>query len=120
MKNLGDADGRVHGRDRGHYREGRPKSLHIPREHLQDFQPNFLLPSSSCLSKPDLEDPELGYGGMDGPTGLEVQGPNNTELSSPAHWQLGEWKSSDPYQSWSGSSTATGTTVVDCMKVRLV
>ncbi|XP_064787214.1 NHS-like protein 2 isoform X2 [Oncorhynchus masou masou] len=118
MKNLGDADGRVHGRDRGHYREGRPKSLHIPREHLQDFQPNFLLPSSSCLSKPDLEDPELGYGGMDGPPGLEVQGPNNTELSSPAHWQLGEWKSSDPYQSWSGSSTATGTTVVDCMKVQ--
>nr|XP_046174453.1 NHS-like protein 2 isoform X1 [Oncorhynchus gorbuscha] len=118
MKNLGDADGHVHGRDRGHYREGRPKSLHIPREHLQDFQPNFLLPSSSCLSKPDLEDPELGYGGMDGPPGLEVQGPNNTELSSPAHWQLGEWKSSDPYQSWSGSSTATGTTVIDCMKVR--
>ncbi|KAM9400677.1 NHS-like protein 2 [Salvelinus alpinus] len=118
MKNLRDADGRVHGRDRGHYREGRPKSLHIPREHLQDFQPDFLLPASSCLSKPDLEDPELGYGGMDGPPGLEVQGPSNTELSSPAHWQLGEWKSSDPYQSWSGSSTATGTTVVDCMKVR--
>ncbi|XP_045075463.1 NHS-like protein 2 [Coregonus clupeaformis] len=118
MKNLGDAEGRVHGRDRGHYRDGRPKSLHIPREHFQDFQPDFLLPSSSCLSKHDLEEPELGYGGMDGPPGLEVQGPDTTELSSQAHWQLGEWKSSDPYQSWSGSSTATGTTVIDCIKVR--
>ncbi|XP_014062905.1 NHS-like protein 2 isoform X2 [Salmo salar] len=118
MKNLGDAEGRVHGHNGGHYRDGRPKSLHIPRDHLQDFQPDFLLPSSSSLSKPDLEEPELGHGGMDGPPSLEVQGPDPTELSFPAHWQLEEWKASDPYRSLSGSSTATGTTVIECMKVR--
>ncbi|CAB1351390.1 unnamed protein product [Coregonus sp. 'balchen'] len=116
MKNLGDAEGRVHGHNGGHYRDGRPKSLHIPRDHLQDFQTDFLLPSSSSLSKPDLEMPELGH--VDGPPSLEVQGPDTTELSFPAHWQLEEWKASDPYRSLSGSSTATGTTVIECMKVR--
>ncbi|XP_010899100.2 NHS-like protein 2 isoform X2 [Esox lucius] len=116
MKNLGDAEGRMCGYDVRHYRDGRPKSLHIPREHLQDFQPDFLLPSS--VSKPDLEEPELGHSMLDGPPSLEVQEPDSTELSFPAHWQLGDWKASDPYRSLSGSSTATGTTVIECMKVQ--
>ncbi|KAJ8007878.1 hypothetical protein DPEC_G00098750 [Dallia pectoralis] len=116
MKNLGGAEGRMRGSDRAHYRDGRPKSLHIPREHFQDFQPDFLLPCS--VSKPDLEEPELGHCTLDGPPSLEVQEPDSTELSYPAHWQLGEWKASDPYRSLSGSSTATGTTVIECMKVR--
>ncbi|KAL0969975.1 hypothetical protein UPYG_G00235460 [Umbra pygmaea] len=114
MKNLGDSEGRVRSHDGGHYRDGRPKSLHIPRE--LDFQPDFLLPSS--ISKPDLEEPRLGHCMLDGPPSLEVQEPDSTELSYPAHWQLGEWKSSDPYRSLSGSSTATGTTVIECMKVQ--
>ncbi|XP_030286611.1 NHS-like protein 2 isoform X1 [Sparus aurata] len=118
MKNLGEAEGRIH--HGGLYRDGRPKSLHIPRDHFPDFQPDFLLPSSSCSSKASVGEREQGHGGHDGPPSLEVQAPDRegeTELTFPTHWQLGEWKN-DPYRSLSGSSTATGTTVIECMKVR--
>ncbi|XP_047445992.1 NHS-like protein 2 isoform X3 [Mugil cephalus] len=120
MKNLGEAEGRIH-HEGGLYRDGRPKSLHIPREHFPDFQPDFLLPSSSCSSKPSVSERGLCQGGNDGPPSLEVQAPEReaeTEMTFPTHWQLGEWKSNDPYRSLSGSSTATGTTVIECMKVR--
>ncbi|XP_042256602.1 NHS-like protein 2 isoform X2 [Thunnus maccoyii] len=120
MKNLGEAEGRIH-HEGSLYRDGRPKSLHIPRDHFPDFQPDFLLPSSSCSSKPSVREGELGQGGSDGPPSLEVQAPERegeTELTFPTHWQLGEWKNNDPYRSLSGSSTATGTTVIECMKVR--
>uniref|UniRef100_A0A8C3T6J4 NHS like 2 n=1 Tax=Chelydra serpentina TaxID=8475 RepID=A0A8C3T6J4_CHESE len=33
-------------------------------------------------------------------------------------WCLADWKASDPYRSLSGSSTATGTTVIECTKAR--
>ncbi|XP_067379394.1 NHS-like protein 2 isoform X2 [Channa argus] len=119
MKNLGEAEGRIH-YEGALYRDGRPKSLHIPRDHFPDFQPDFLLPSSSCSSKPSIGERELAHEGSDGPPSLEVQAPERegvTEMTFPTHWQLGEWKS-DPYRSLSGSSTATGTTVIECMKVR--
>ncbi|XP_026208850.1 NHS-like protein 2 isoform X2 [Anabas testudineus] len=119
MKNLGEAEGRIH-HEGGLYRDGRPKSLHIPRDHFPDFQPDFLLPSSSRSSKPSAVERELGHGSTDGPPSLEIQAPERegeTELTFPTHWQLGEWKN-DPYRSLSGSSTATGTTVIECMKVR--
>ncbi|KAM9836898.1 NHS-like protein 2 [Aulostomus maculatus] len=120
MKNLGEAEGRIH-HEGALYRDGRPKSLHIPRDHFPDFQPDFLLPSSSCSSKSGASDGERGQRGSDGPPSLEVQAPERegeTELTFPTHWQLGEWKNNDPYRSLSGSSTATGTTVIECMKVR--
>ncbi|XP_028330599.1 NHS-like protein 2 isoform X2 [Gouania willdenowi] len=113
MKNLGEAEGRIH-HEGALYRDGRPKSLHIPRDHFPDFQPDFLLPSS-C--KPSVREQV----GNDGPPSLEIQGPEREEetgLAIPMHWQIGEWKNSDPYRSLSGSSTATGTTVIECMKVR--
>lgn len=119
MKNLGEAEGRIH-HEGGLYRDGRPKSLHIPRDHFPDFQPDFLLPSSTSSSKPSVCERELVQGGPDGPPSLEIQAPDRegeTELNFPTHWQLGEWKN-DPYRSLSGSSTATGTTVIECMKVR--
>ncbi|XP_016531713.1 NHS-like protein 2 isoform X1 [Poecilia formosa] len=120
MKNLGEAEGRLrHGG--GLYRDGRPKSLHIPRDNFPEFQPDFLLTSSSCSSKASVGERELGQGGNDGPPSLEVQAPERegeTQMTFPTHWQLGEWKSNDPYRSLSGSSTATGTTVIECMKVR--
>lgn len=98
MKNLGEAEGRIH--HGGLYRDGRPKSLHIPRDHFPDFQPDFLLPSSSCSSKASMGEQEQGHGGHDGPPSLEVQAPDRegeTELTFPTHWQLGEWKN-DPYR----------------------
>ncbi|EMP32100.1 NHS-like protein 2 [Chelonia mydas] len=33
-------------------------------------------------------------------------------------WCLADWKASDPYRSLSGSSTATGTTVIECTKAK--
>ncbi|XP_061769459.1 NHS-like protein 2 isoform X1 [Nerophis ophidion] len=118
MKNLGEAEGRIHYGGKLH-RDGRPKSLHIPRDHSPDFQPDFLLPSLSYSSKSDTQRGEPGQGGYDRPPNLEVHPPEKeAELTFPTHWQLGEWKSNDPYRSLSGSSTATGTTVVECMKVR--
>ncbi|KAM8880627.1 NHS-like protein 2 isoform 1-T1 [Synchiropus picturatus] len=117
MKNLGEAEGRIH-HEGGLYRDGRPKSLHIPRDHFPDFQPDFLLPSSS---KSAACEGETSHRASDGPPSLEVQAPDRdgeTELNFSNHWQLGEWKNNDPYRSLSGSSTATGTTVIECMKVR--
>lgn len=100
MKNLGEAEGRIH-HDGGLYRDGRPKSLHIPRDHFADFQPDFLLPGSACSPKPAVGEGELGRGGGDGPPSLEIQAPERegeTELTFPTHWQLGEWKTNDPYR----------------------
>lgn len=97
MKNLGEAEGRIHHQG-GLYRDGRPKSLHIPRDHFPDFQPDFLLPN---LSKTSIGEREPGQGGNDRPPSLEVQAPERegeTEMTFPTHWQLGEWKSNDPYR----------------------
>lgn len=99
MKNLGEAEGRIH-REGGLYRDGRPKSLHIPRDHYPDFQPDFLLPSSSCSSKPSVHEQEQGRTGTDGPPSLEIQAPDRegeTDLTFSTHWQFGEWKN-DPYR----------------------
>ncbi|XP_077598413.1 NHS-like protein 2 isoform X2 [Stigmatopora nigra] len=110
MKNLGQAEGRIH-QQGGLHRDGRPKSLHIPRDHYPDFQPDFLTPTSKSG--------ELNLGRGDRPPNLEVHVPERVvELTLPGPWQLGEWKANDPYRSLSGSSTATGTTVIECMKTR--
>ncbi|KAJ8338279.1 hypothetical protein SKAU_G00372450 [Synaphobranchus kaupii] len=109
MKNLGGGSPHTE----GHFRDGRPKSLFIPRDHLEDsFQPDFLV-----SSKPLQEEQDLAMSG--GQMVADCQAPaREPELSYPGHWQLNDWKSSDPYRSLSGSSTATGTTVIECMKVR--
>ncbi|XP_067404609.1 NHS-like protein 2 isoform X2 [Emydura macquarii macquarii] len=73
-------------------------------------------PKSLCLpSEPQ------GHGGV--PT--DAQGstavPPTRDLDSVRFsqpWYLPDWKSSDPYQSLSASSTATGTTVLECAQVR--
>ncbi|XP_041925030.1 NHS-like protein 2 isoform X2 [Alosa sapidissima] len=116
MKNLSDAAA-AGGRE-SHFRDGRPKSLHIPREHhLQEsFHPEFLM---AVKMKPDVElDPARGYSEPDASPreGIPEQ---ERELVLPAHWPLNEWKANnDAYHSLSGSSTATGTTVIECMKVQ--
>lgn len=42
--------------------------------------------------------------------------PEGTQFSH--HWYLTDWKSGDTYQSLSSSSTATGTTVIECTQVQ--
>uniref|UniRef100_A0AAY4AF40 NHS-like protein 2 n=2 Tax=Denticeps clupeoides TaxID=299321 RepID=A0AAY4AF40_9TELE len=117
MKNLSDAAGGVGGRREGHFRDGRPKSLFLPGEHNFDdsFQPDFLTASKLQVEEQGLD---LTQGCVE--VDVSSQGPDQeSELGFPPHWQLNEWRSNnDPYHSLSGSSTATGTTVVECMKVR--
>ncbi|XP_062850328.1 NHS-like protein 2 isoform X1 [Trichomycterus rosablanca] len=113
VKNLSEAGGiGLHHRE-GHIRDGRPKSLYIPRDHnLQDsFQPQFLM-----AARPDEDThSSLETASDNTPQALYREG----DLAFPPHWQLNEWKSNnDPYRSLSGSSTATGTTVIECIKVR--
>ncbi|NXL94303.1 NHSL2 protein, partial [Alectura lathami] len=70
-------------------RDQRPKSLCIPLD-----------PAGHRLVHAD-------------PQGREPDG-----LATPHQWYLADWKSGEPYRSLSGSSTATGTTAVECVKAR--
>ncbi|XP_045394575.1 NHS-like protein 2 isoform X1 [Lemur catta] len=45
-----------------------------------------------------------------------LKDPEGTQFSH--HWYLTDWKSGDTYQSLSSSSTATGTTVIECTQVQ--
>ncbi|XP_043100378.1 NHS-like protein 2 isoform X6 [Puntigrus tetrazona] len=114
MKNLSEIGGMGSYHSEGHFRDGRPKSLFIPRDHhIQDsFQPEFL------IVKPE-DDTDQAHSSLDTSSDISQPADRDTELGFPPHWQLNEWKSNnDPYRSLSGSSTATGTTVIECMKVR--
>ncbi|XP_030635075.1 NHS-like protein 2 [Chanos chanos] len=117
MKNLSEAGGGGTHHGEGHFRDGRPKSLFIPRDHhLQDFiQPEFLM--ASKLQAED--DSDQAHSSLETASDSSLPQDREADLAFPPHWQLNEWKSSnDPYRSLSGSSTATGTTVIECMKVR--
>ncbi|KAK7176056.1 hypothetical protein R3I93_000348 [Phoxinus phoxinus] len=114
MKNLSDVGGMGSYHSEGRFRDGRPKSLFIPRDHhIQDsFQPEFL------IVKPE-DDTDQAHSSLETSSDISQPADRETELGFPPHWQLNEWKSNnDPYRSLSGSSTATGTTVIECMKVR--
>ncbi|XP_026792058.1 NHS-like protein 2 isoform X2 [Pangasianodon hypophthalmus] len=112
VKNLSAIGGMGPHHGEGHIRDGRPKSLFIPRDHnFQDsFQPEFLM-----ASKPDEET----HSSLETASDTSQPPDREADLAFPPHWQLSEWKSNnDPYRSLSGSSTATGTTVIECIKVR--
>ncbi|XP_022534178.1 NHS-like protein 2 isoform X2 [Astyanax mexicanus] len=112
MKNLSQSGGIGSHHGEGHFRGGRPKSLFIPRDHeLQDtFQPEFLMASKA---------EEETHSSLETASDTSQPPDRETDLAFPPHWQLNEWKSNnDPYRSLSGSSTATGTTVIECIKVR--
>ncbi|XP_051571905.1 NHS-like protein 2 isoform X2 [Myxocyprinus asiaticus] len=114
MKNLSEAGGIGSYHREGHFRDGRPKSLFIPRDHhIQDsFQPDFL------IAKPE-EDTDQANSSLETASDISQHPDRETELGFPPHWPLNEWKSNnDPYRSLSGSSTATGTTVMECIKVQ--
>lgn len=112
MKNLSDSGGMGFHHNERHFRDGRPKSLFIPRDHnFQDsFQPEFLM-----TSKPEEEN----HSSLETASDTSQPPEREADLTFPPHWQLNEWKANnDPYRSLSGSSTATGTTVIECIKVR--
>ncbi|XP_009301725.1 NHS-like protein 2 isoform X2 [Danio rerio] len=112
MKNLSEIRGMGSYQNEGHFRDGRPKSLFIPRDIQDSFQPEFL------IAKPD-DDTDQAHSSLETSSDISQPADRETELGFPPHWQLNEWKSNnDPYRSLSGSSTATGTTVIECMKVR--
>ncbi|XP_050970250.1 NHS-like protein 2 isoform X3 [Labeo rohita] len=112
MKNLSEVGGMGSYHSEGHFRDGRPKSLFIPRDIQDSFQPEFL------IVKPE-DDTDQAHSSLETSSDISQPADRETELGFPPHWQLNEWKSSnDPYRSLSGSSTATGTTVIECMKVR--
>ncbi|NXJ15655.1 NHSL2 protein, partial [Odontophorus gujanensis] len=48
----------------------------------------------------------------------DPQGREPDSPAAPHQWYLADWKSGEPYRSLSGSSTATGTTAVECVKAR--
>ncbi|NXD37378.1 NHSL2 protein, partial [Copsychus sechellarum] len=74
-------------------REQRPKSLCIPPE-LQGHRLVHADPQGSAAREP-------------------------SSAAAPHQWHLTDWRAGgDPYQSLSGSSTATGTTAVECAKTR--
>ncbi|XP_041500431.1 NHS-like protein 2 [Microtus oregoni] len=50
------------------------------------------------------------------PSWPTLKDPEGSQFSH--HWYLTDWKSGDTYQSLSSSSTATGTTVIECTQVR--
>nr|XP_023653499.1 NHS-like protein 2 isoform X2 [Paramormyrops kingsleyae] len=109
VKNLRGA------RAEGPQRESRPRSLYLPREHLHDsYLSDYVLGGDGRSLKEEPDIPLSIRETMEGSQAPDQE----VELSFPDQWQLNEWHSSDPYRSLSGSSTATGTTVIECLKAR--
>ncbi|XP_064134621.1 NHS-like protein 2 isoform X2 [Loxodonta africana] len=77
-------------------KDQRPKSLSLSLEH-----------QGHHLSHPDAQ----GH-----PAVPPLDDSEGTQLSH--HWYLTDWKYGDTYQSLSSSSTATGTTVIECTQVQ--
>ncbi|XP_006868609.1 PREDICTED: NHS-like protein 2-like [Chrysochloris asiatica] len=77
-------------------KDQRPKSLCLSLEH-----------QGHHLSHPDAQ------GHSPAPTLKDSEG-----IQFSHHWYLTDWKSGDTYQSLSSSSTATGTTVIECTQVQ--
>ncbi|XP_032331381.1 NHS-like protein 2 isoform X4 [Camelus ferus] len=77
-------------------KDQRPRSLCLSLEH-----------QGSHSSHPDAQ----GH-----PAVPTFKDPEGTQFAH--HWYLTDWKSGDTYQSLSSSSTATGTTVIECTQVQ--
>ncbi|NWQ96851.1 NHSL2 protein, partial [Burhinus bistriatus] len=75
----------------------------LPKDHR---------PKSLCIP-PELQGHRLVHADPQGSTGREPDG-----TAAPHQWHLADWKAVDPYRSLSSSSTATGTTAIECAKAR--
>ncbi|NXT29287.1 NHSL2 protein, partial [Syrrhaptes paradoxus] len=69
-------------------------------------------PKSLCIP-PEPQGHRLVHADPRGGTGRDPD-----SAAGPHPWHLPDWKAGDPYQSLSSSSTATGTTAIECAKVR--
>ncbi|NXJ69384.1 NHSL2 protein, partial [Rostratula benghalensis] len=75
----------------------------LPKDHR---------PKSLCIP-PEPQGHRLVHADPHGSGGRE---PSST--ATPHQWHLSDWKAGDPYRSLSSSSTATGTTAIECAKAR--
>ncbi|NWI70691.1 NHSL2 protein, partial [Todus mexicanus] len=78
-------------------------SLVLPKEQR---------PKSLCIA-PEPHAHRLVHADPQGSTAREPDG-----TATPHQWHLADWKAGDPYRSISSSSTATGTTAIECAKAR--
>ncbi|NXX13810.1 NHSL2 protein, partial [Podargus strigoides] len=67
-------------------------------------------PKSLCIP---AEPRRLVHADPQGSMGREPDG-----TAAPHQWHLTDWRAGDPYRSLSSSSTATGTTAIECAKAR--
>ncbi|NWU71447.1 NHSL2 protein, partial [Pterocles burchelli] len=79
---------------------------------LGSVLPKDQRPKSLCIP-PEPPGHRLVHADPRGGTGRDPDG-----TAAPHPWHLPDWKAGDPYQSLSGSSTATGTTAIECAKAR--
>ncbi|XP_017650460.1 NHS-like protein 2 [Nannospalax galili] len=73
-------------------------------------------PRSLCLSLEHQGHHSTHPDAQGHPAVPTLKDPEGTQFSH--HWYLTDWKSGDTYQSLSSSSTATGTTVIECTQVQ--
>ncbi|NXH23017.1 NHSL2 protein, partial [Bucco capensis] len=78
-------------------------SLVLPKEQR---------PKSLCITS-ELQGHRLVHSDPQGSAGRQPDG-----TATPHQWHLADWKAVDPYRSLSSSSTATGTTAIECTKAR--
>ncbi|XP_065545342.1 NHS-like protein 2 isoform X2 [Lathamus discolor] len=95
------------------------RSVSLIKEGLDDVEPSLLLPKdqrpkSLCIP-PEPQGHRLVHADPRGSTGREPEG-----TAAPLQWHLADWKAGadPPYRSLSSSSTATGTTAVECAKAQ--
>ncbi|KAM6252023.1 NHS-like protein 2 isoform 5-T5 [Spheniscus humboldti] len=69
-------------------------------------------PKSLCIP-PEPQGHRLVHTDPQGSVGREPDG-----TATPHQWHLVDWKAGNPYRSLSSSSTATGTTAIECTKAR--
>ncbi|XP_061224938.1 NHS-like protein 2 isoform X5 [Neopsephotus bourkii] len=95
------------------------RSVSLIKEGPDDVEPSLLLPKdqrpkSLCIP-PELQGHRLVHADPRGSAGREPEG-----TAAPLQWHPTDWKAGadPPYRSLSSSSTATGTTAVECAKAQ--
>ncbi|NWS44920.1 NHSL2 protein, partial [Probosciger aterrimus] len=95
------------------------RSVSLIKEGLDDVEPGLVLPKdqrpkSLCIP-PEPQGHRLVHADPRGSAGRELEG-----TAAPLQWHLTDWKAGadPPYRSLSSSSTATGTTAVECTKAQ--